>query len=254
MQALRRALPDEDFIYLGDTARVPYGSKPPDMVRQFAREIADVLVTRGVKGVVVACNTASALSLPELADTLPVPVWGVLEPGVRAAYRAVPQGRVGIIGTWATVRSRAYQQRLEPLGLRTWAKACPLFVPLVEEGVSDTAIARLVASHYLAERPDLDALILGCTHYPALKTILQEVLPDVVLVDSAAETAAVVAHDLSTLGLVRTPHSRAGTVHHLVSGDLANYRHTARRLGGPAGGLERIDLSSPATSHSVIID
>jgi glutamate racemase len=241
LRELQRSLPSEDFLYLGDTARLPYGSKPPEMVREFAREIAWALVERGVKGIVVACNTAaSAGSLAELAASLPVPVWGVIDPGVRAAVARSTGGCVGVLGTETTIRSRAYQSRLEAAGLTTWAKACPLFVPIVEEGVSDTEIAELVARHYLGDRPELDVLILGCTHYPALKGTLQQVLGDgVTLVDSAEETAATVAADLVSLNLAR-PREGAGTIHHLITGDVGSYLHTASVIGGPLGTSERL--------------
>lgn len=176
LSALKRQLPHESFVYLGDTARVPYGSKPLEMVRGFASEISLELLSRGVKGIVVACNTASAASLPDLAGELPVPVWGVIEPGVEAALGAAPGGLVGVLGTVGTVGTGVYQRRLEAAGCRVWARACPLFVPIVEEGVSDTVIAELVARHYLGDAPALDAVILGCTHYPALKPILSQVL------------------------------------------------------------------------------
>lgn len=272
--ALKRQLPGESFIYLGDTARLPYGSKPLELVCAFAEEISFELVRRGVKGIVVACNTASAASLPALAAKLPVPVWGVIEPGVQAALRVAPGGRVGVLGTAGTVKTRAYQERLEAAGCTVWAQPCPLFVPIVEEGVSDTVIAKRVAEHYLQNAPRLDAVILGCTHYPALKVILSEVLGEiwgevsgvagsavgrVPLVDSAEETARVVAHDLELLGLAaplalhtqatqNQQHTAHPTVHHLVTGDVASYAHTARLLGGPEGTLERLTLgSSPQT-------
>ena len=249
LSALRKALPSENFIYLGDTARVPYGGKPLEMVRAFALEISQELLRRSVKGIVVACNTAAAASLPELADALPVPVWGVIEPGVAAAGRVVTKGRVGVLGTVGTLRSGAYQRGLEAAGLEVWVKACPLFVPIVEEGVADGAIARLVAEHYLGERPALGAVILGCTHYPALKNVLHDVLgPGVALLDSAEETASVVARDLRTLSLSRpTTSATLGTVHHLVSGDVPSYLHTAKILGGPAGTVERIHWRGPPT-------
>lgn len=251
LRELQRELPHEDFIYLGDTARVPYGSKPQEMVSEFAFEIAWTLVERGVKGIVIACNTASAGSLPALAEALPVPVWGVIEPGVQAAMRRSLGGRVGILGTVATIRSHAYQSRLEDSGLETWGKACPLFVPIVEEGVSDSQIASLVARHYLEERPRLELVILGCTHYPALKHTLQEVLgEDVPLVDSAEETARVVAGDLATLRLEST-RERAGLISHLVTGDLESYLHTARVLGGPAGSAERLSLPLSLTQPAL---
>lgn len=242
LNALRAALPAEDMIYLGDTGRVPYGSKPTEMVRGFAAEIAEELVRRGVKGIVMACNTASAASLPALADELSVPVWGVIEPGVAAALRHGRSGRVGVLGTVGTIGSRAYQDRLEAAGREVWARACPLFVPIVEEGIPDGAIAELVARYYLEDRPELETVILGCTHYPALAGTLRRVLGDgVTLVDSAAETAAVVAADLAEAGLL-TQRATPGTVRHLVTGDVASYRHACRLLGGPEGPVERLPL------------
>ena len=247
LSALQRALPLENFIYLGDTARVPYGGKPLEMVRAFALEISHELLRRGVKGVVVACNTAAAASLPELADALPVPVWGVIEPGVAAARRVVTQGRVGVLGTVGTLRSGAYQRGLEAAGLEVWTKACPLFVPIVEEGVADGVIAKLVAEHYLGDRPALSAVILGCTHYPALKSVLHDVLgPTVSLLDSAEETAAVVARDLRAFSLSRPVTSvTPGVIQHLVSGDVSSYLHTAQILSGPPGTVERIHWHGP---------
>jgi glutamate racemase len=242
LKSLLEKLPHENFIYLGDTARVPYGSKPLGMVRGFAKEISLELISRGVKGIVIACNTASSASLPTLADELPVPVWGVVEPGVNAAKK-VSKGHVGVLATPGTVKTRAYQSRLEEAGLRVWAKACPLFVPIVEEGISDGQIAQLVAEHYLSDRPELDTVILGCTHYPALKNILHTVLGEAVtLVDSAEETANVVANDLAAMHLLSN-HQRKGSVHHLVSGDVASYEHTAKILGGPEGTIERIHFT-----------
>lgn len=241
LKELVKALPNEDFIYLGDTARVPYGSKPLEMVRNFAKEISHELISRGVKGIVIACNTASSASLPELAKELPIPVWGVVDPGVEAAKR-ISEGKVGLLATPGTIKTRSYQDRLEQAGLQVWAKACPLFVPIVEEGISDGDIAHLVAEHYLANRPELDTVILGCTHYPALKGILQSVLGQVNLIDSAEEVAQFVARDLSSMHLLNAQQN-SGKIQHLVSGDVASYLHTARILGGPQGPVERIHLT-----------
>ena len=248
LSALVRQLPAEDFIYLGDTARVPYGSKPLEMVRDFAAEISLALMARGVKGIVIACNTASAASLPALAADLSVPVWGVIEPGVAATLRAAPGGHIGVLGTVGTLKTGAYQRGLEAGGSTVWTRACPLFVPIVEEGVSDTAIAKLVAQHYLADAPALDAVILGCTHYPALKPILHEVLGTTPLVDSAEATAAYVAADIAALGL-GCSRTTPGRVEHLVTGDLSSYRHTAAILGGPAGTMLRTHLATILESH-----
>ncbi|MEJ2668222.1 MAG: glutamate racemase [Deinococcales bacterium] len=250
VNALRSALPHERLLYLGDTARVPYGSKPLDMVRSFARQISGELLQRGVKGIVIACNTASAASLPALADELPVPVWGVVEPGVAAALAATRGGRVGVLGTVATIGARVYQDRLEAAGASTWGRACPLFVPIVEEGISDSRIATLIAEYYLSDRPALDTVILGCTHYPALKHTLRAVLGEgVTLVDSAESTAAVVAADLHALGLA-APATSTGEVLQLVTGDVDSYLHTAAILGGPPGPCERLSLEALAAASA----
>lgn len=248
LKELARALPGESFIYLGDTARLPYGPKPPAMVRGFAHEIAGHLLGRRVKAIVVACNTASAAAMPQLADALPVPTWGVVEPGVAAALAAAPAARIGVLGTVGTVRSRVYQDKLERAGATTWAQACPLFVPIVEEGVSDSAIARLVAAYYLEGRPALDAVILGCTHYPALKPVLAELLgEDVRLIDSAEAVATVVKAELSRLGL-QAPAGSPASVHYLVTGDVPTFLHAAEMLGGPQGSSEQLNVADLSTS------
>ena len=220
--ALRAAMPERDFVYLADTARVPYGRKPREMVAGFARAIADFLVDLGVEGVVVACNTAAAAA-PDL--TLSVPVWNVIGPGVEAARRRTQGGRVGVIATRGTVASGAYQDRLAALGLNVWAAACPMFVPLVEEGLADSAEARALAALYLAGRPDLDTLILGCTHYPVLRGVIAAAVgPGVQLVDSAEVTA-------ETVRAGTAPAGGGGRALHLVTGDTAAYQHTASLLG-----------------------
>lgn len=249
LKELVKALPHESFVYLGDTARLPYGPKPPAMVRGFAHAIGGALLQRGVKAVVVACNTASAAALPGLADSLPVPTWGVIEPGVDAALKQAPGGRIGVLGTVGTIRSRVYQDRLEGRGATTWGQACPLFVPIVEEGVSDPAIARLVANYYLNERPELNAVILGCTHYPALKGVLSDLLgPAVTLIDSAVSVAAVVQHDLAQLQLL-APAGNHGAVHYIVTGDIPTFVHAADMLGGPAGTYEYVSVADLTASE-----
>ncbi|HWG85179.1 MAG TPA: aspartate/glutamate racemase family protein, partial [Deinococcales bacterium] len=197
-------------------------------------QIGRFLTEEGVKAVVVACNTASSVALPDLA-TLPVPVWGVLEPGVAAARAASRGGTVGVVGTRGTVASGAYQGRLEAAGLSVWARACPLFVPIVEEGLADSEDAAVMVRHYLAGRPDLDALILGCTHYPLLAPLIAAELGDGVrLVDSAEVTADTVAAGLAALQLLnQRPHQ--GSVTHYVTGDPASYQHTSRVIGGVEG-------------------
>lgn len=235
LKALKEALPREDFLYFGDTARVPYGQKPLGMVRRFAWEIAGFLLRQGVKAIVVACNTASSAALPDLAEALSIPVFGVLEP---AAEEAQAYGKVGLIGTTATVESRSYE-RLLPLA---WSKACPLFVPLVEEGLWNDPVALLVARHYMEDAPeDLEALILGCTHYPFLKETLRQVLPGVQLIDSAQATAKKVAAALQDLDLLN-PSGSGKTVHY-VTGDAESYRALAKRLGEEVLELKTVALS-----------
>ena len=173
-RAILDALPGLDTVYLGDTARVPYGTKSPEVVTQYSIRNARLLLTQDVEMLVVACNTASAVALPALRAAFDIPVLGVVEPGVRAAARATRTGRVGVIGTQSTVASGAYQRALAELipGVRVTARACPLFVPLAEEGWTDPddEVVRLVARRYLApvRAAGVDVVVLGCTHYPLL--------------------------------------------------------------------------------------
>jgi glutamate racemase len=224
LDALRRRMPHRDFVYVGDTARVPYGRKPPEMVRGFAREIVGFLCGLGVDGIVIACNTAAAVALPEVAEQCAVPVWGVIDPGVEAATRAARSGHIGVIGTRGTIASGAYQQRLERRGFRVWARACPMLAPAVEEGLAESPEAELLVRHYLAGRPQIDTLILGCTHYPLLKEAIGQTLgPDVAVVDSAEVTAEMVSGTLAP-----APRCfRQGSVEYYVSGDPAAFAHTA---------------------------
>jgi glutamate racemase len=232
LQALRRRLPYLDFVYLGDTARVPYGRKPPEMVVNFAIGIADFLCGMGVEGLVVACNTASAVALPALGERCPVPVWGVIDPGVEAVTRATLTGSVGVIGTKATIASGAYQRRLEARGLHVWAQACPMLVHVVEEGLADSPEAELLVRHYLSGRPEIDALILGCTHYPLLRGVLRRVMgTGVKLVDSAEATADAVSSVIEP----EPGNHHQGRVIHFVTGDPSAFAHTARVIGGIDG-------------------
>jgi glutamate racemase len=192
---IMRQLPAEGLIYFGDTARVPYGPKAPSTVRRYSREVAAYLEGQGVKALVIACNTATAHALTTLRAELRVPVIGVIEPGARAAVAATQSGNVGVIGTAGTIRSGAYERAIRELApeARITARACPLFVPLVEEGWIDKEATRLVAQEYLEPLRDagVDTVVLGCTHYPLLKPVLADILGEGVrLIDSAAETAA----------------------------------------------------------------
>lgn len=205
---IAQRLPDETLIYLGDTARVPYGTKSVDTVKRYAVEAADFLVAQGVKLLVVACNTASAVAMTALRERYDLPVVGVIEPGARKAAQS-QQGRIGVIGTEGTVNSGRYPQAILKYlpDAQIMAKACPLFVPLAEEGWAEHEIARLTAAEYLQELMEarIDTLVLGCTHYPLLRATLMQVVGDqVLLVDSAEETAVAVADILRQQGLERT--------------------------------------------------
>ena len=194
---LRRALPQERILYVGDTARVPYGGKSAETVTRYSREVSDLLLAEGAKMIVVACNTASALAVPSIAPNYPVPMVGVLEPGAAAAVKATQSGRIGVIGTRATIASKAYTKAIRRLNseLSVSATACPLLVPLIEEGLLDDEITEAVLRRYLAPMlaEGIDTLVLGCTHYPLLKGAIAKICgSEVSLVDSAENCALAV--------------------------------------------------------------
>ena len=198
------ALPDENIIYLGDTARVPYGIRSAETVTRYSFENTQFLLAQEIKMLVVACNTASAISLEAVKKEFPLPVIGVLEPGARAAVRETRTRKIGVIGTEATIASGAYEREIARLDARivVHSLACPLFVQLVEEGWVDNEVAELVARTYLAPftATGIDTLVLGCTHYPLLKSVIIRVLgPHITLIDSATETAKEVADVLDKL-------------------------------------------------------
>ena len=247
LQALRRRMPHRDFVYLGDTARVPYGRKPPAMVVDFAVGIADFLCGLGVDGLVVACNTASSVAMPALVERCPVPAWGVIDPGVEAAARVTHSGSVGVIGTKGTIGSGAYQRRLEARGLRAWAQACPMLVHVVEEGLAESPEAELLVRQYLSGRPDIDTLILGCTHYPLLRNVLERAVgPSVKLVDSAEVTAEVVSGAFGSAPRCFTQ----GRVVHFVTGDPVAFAHTAAVIGGVSGEIVPLPVAELATADA----
>ncbi|MBI3250030.1 MAG: glutamate racemase [Deltaproteobacteria bacterium] len=208
LQQIARLLPRELLVYLGDTARYPYGSKSSEVVTQYSCENTDFLMDRGLKMLVVACNTASAVALPTLRERYALPVIGVIEPGAHEACRRSQNRRIGIIGTKATISSGAYTQALRTIdpSVEVYSRACPLFVPLVEEGWVDNEVARATIAVYLGslKHSGIDTLILGCTHYPLLKRAIASFLgPSVGLVDSAEQTATAVSDALASAGLLR---------------------------------------------------
>ena len=237
-----RQLPHERIVYFGDTARVPYGPKSPDVVRRYSREIAAFLRAQDVKAIVIACNTATAHALAFLRSTLDVPVIGVVEPGARAAVRAT-RGHIGVVGTSGTVQSRAYEKAIHEINpaVRVTARACPLFVPLVEEGWTDHAVTEAVAREYLKPLLDtgIDVLVLGCTHYPLLKPLLCRMVgADLRLIDSAAETAAELGRVLQQHGIAADRGT--GTHRFVASDDPSQFLQLGQRFLGDA--IEDVEI------------
>lgn len=248
-RAVHQLLPDETTIYLGDTARVPYGPKSPATVRRYAGEILEWLLGKQVKAVVIACNTATAHALDLLKEHSPVPVIGVIEPGARAAAAATRIGGVGVIGTAGTVASGAYRRALLALQpeLRVVEQACPLFVPLVEEGWFGHPATRQIADEYLApvRAADIDVLVLGCTHYPLLAPLLSEVMgPSVTLIDSARETARELAGVLDRADL-RAPSGGGKSPHRwAATDDVARFGAVGAVFTGESlGEVELVQLT-----------
>ncbi len=250
VRALRRALPGEDIVYLGDTARVPYGSKSPRTVEKYSLGCQKFLLDRGVKLVLIACNTASANALPALVAASPVPVIGAVEPGAASALAATKSGHIGVIGTLATVRSNAYAKAItaRDASAKLTALACPLLVPLAEEGWTDDEVALLVARRYLAQLfaqdPQIDTLVLGCTHYPLLRDVLSRVANEITgreiaVVDSASAMAEA-ARD--ALGSGPNKRTQAGRLDCFATDTSRRDELAPRFLGEPLTGFELVDL------------
>ncbi len=247
LKELVRAMPQEDTVYLGDTARVPYGAKSPETVTRYSVEIASFLVKREIKLLVVACNTASAVSLETLQERFPIPIVGVIDPGARRAAAVTRNGKVGVIGTEATIKSSAYTRAIKRMNpaIEVITRACPLFVPLAEEGWTSNEVARLTAQSYLEELKEsgVDTLVLGCTHYPLLKEIIAQVMGEKVrLVDSAEETARTVADILRSRELLR-PAAEKGNHHYYVTDVPAGFIRVGNRfLGGKLEDVHQVNL------------
>jgi glutamate racemase len=235
VKQIHRVLPHEDLIYLGDTARVPYGTKSPATVIRFACEDTQFLVQQNVKAVVVACNTASAWSLPSLEKKFPVPIFGVIIPGALAALDKTRNRRIGIIGTSATIRSKAYNQAICARDDRAqvFVRNCPLLVPLVEEGWTEHEVTTAVLREYLGPllRHGIDTLVLGCTHYPLLKKAIRRVAgKNVTLVDSAETCARYVKEHLGRLHLLNEQRDRSGKVQPYVTDETDRFIELAKRF------------------------
>ena len=246
-RAVFEQLPRESTVYFGDTARVPYGPKSPETVRRYSLEILRWLLEQRVKAVVIACNTSTAHALETLQAESPVPVIGVIEPGARAAAEQADGRPIGVIGTAGTIASNAYAKAIHRVrgDARVEQKACPLFVPLVEEGWFEHPAAALIAGDYLAplSAAGVGSLVLGCTHYPLLRPLLQRVMgPEVRLIDSGEETARVVASVLRERGL-EAPEGVTVEHRFAVSDDEARFRQVgARFIGERLGRAEVVPL------------
>lgn len=229
-----RQLPEQQIVYFGDTARVPYGSKSQSTVIHYTNQILRFLYTREVKAIVVACNTASAYALEEVRDSVPMPIIGVVKPGARVAAHATVNGRIGVIGTEATVQSGLYTRYIQELspGAQVFSKACPLFVPLVEEGMWKDSVTTEIASRYLSvlKEAEIDTLILGCTHYPLIRSTIREVMGERVnLVNPAYETAVELRRTLERYDLMpdRSHPAEIGEHSFFVSDDPEHFRRFA---------------------------
>lgn len=250
VRALRRALPGEDILYLGDTARVPYGSRSPRTVEKYSLTCQRFLLDRGVKLVLIACNTASANALPALREMSPVPVIGAVDPGAATALAATRNGHIGVIGTLATIRSGAYARAIaaRDRNAKLTALACPLFVPLAEEGWTHDDVAALVARRYLAQLFEqdrtIDTLVLGCTHYPLLAEVLGTVAREIAGHDVAVVDSAHAMADAAREALDSGPNKRtqAGRLDCYVTDTSRLDELAPRFLGEPLTGFELVDL------------
>jgi glutamate racemase len=251
VRALREALPNEHIVYLGDTARVPYGTRGPATVIRYALACARHLVGRDVKAIVIACNTVSAVAPDRLRVELDIPILGVIEPGARAGVRATTSGRIGVLATNATIASGAYPRAVaaESTRAEVFGQAAPLLVPLAEEGWTEGEVPRLAARRYLEplRQAAVDVLVLGCTHYPLLRGVIEAEArallgPDVAIVDSAGAVAAETHEFLTTRGLHRTTED-GGRIELLVTDVPKTFETVAARfLGMALPRVEQVDL------------
>lgn len=246
VSSISKLLPNEDIIYFGDTARVPYGNKSPDAIKRFSCEITDFLISRGIKAIVVACNTASSLALPFLKNKYDIPLLGVISPAVKEAIRLTKKGRIGVIGTVSTISSGAYDReiRKHDLSVKLYSKSCPLFVPLVENSHFDDDFTYTIASRYLDEikKKTVDVLILGCTHYPMIKHTISDVMGGAILIDSAGETAKELKSLLVKNSLIRNVKKKTGEIRCFVSDDPSGFKKTASKFLRKKITVERVSL------------
>jgi glutamate racemase len=249
VKELLKLLPDEELIYFGDTARVPYGTRSVKLIKQYSLEDATFLGQFHIKLLIVACNTASAVAVDLLKNVLTIPVTGVIEPGVEAALQSTKNHRIGIVGTTATVNSQSYQKQIKHVNSETevFGQPCPLLVSLVEEGWIDDEITRLTVRKYFAPliEKDVDTIILGCTHFPVIKQLIQqEVGPSIQLIDSGQETARVVRKMITDKSMLRS--EPAGQPFRCYVSDIPDKFDVVgtRFLGQPVVNAQRVDFDS----------
>jgi len=249
LKEILRRFPDESTIYLGDTARVPYGIRSPETVTRYSFENTRFLVSKGIKLLVIACNTASSISLGAVREAVALPVIGVIEPGARASASATRNRKIGVIGTDATIRSGAYPAAIRSIdsSIEVFSLACGLFVPLVEEGWTEGAVAELTAETYLRDIREngIDTLVLGCTHYPLLKGVISKTVgTDVQLIDSAVETASSIHDILQNNGLLRQGKG-PGSREFYVTDSTEKFVNVGERfLGSSIDFIRKIKLES----------
>jgi len=258
LRAAVRRLPHEDFVYFGDTAHVPYGTKSPETVRRLSLTHLAFLARLRVKFAVIACNTASAVALSSVRRRLRLPMMGVIGPGVRRALNLTRNGRIGVLGTSTTINSGAYQRELIRAGgknVRVFAKACPLFVPLIEEGWIRHEVTRRVAAEYTAplRKAGVDTVILGCTHYPLIKAVIRGAMGSgVVLVDSAEAVGVELERELRKLGLLRTSAGKGRKRFYLTDVAGGFLRVAGRFLQGPIRNVVKVNAKVKALNDVVV--
>ena len=252
VRQIQKVFPRLPIIYYGDTARVPYGTKSPKTVTHFSRQIIDFLIAQNVQAIVVACNTASAAAVPVLKDEYDIPIYGVVEPGAEAAFAASKSGRIGVIGTNSTIRTNVYTKAIQSRdnSLSVFGKACPLFVPLVEEGWEEHDVTKQIAREYLNPvlENEIDTLILGCTHYPMLTKTLKEILPaGINIIDSGVAAA----NELE--GKIQVSSDAAPEHKYFVSDTPERFAELAARfLGKPMQQIYHFDVDRVWTRADIL--
>lgn len=251
LKEIFRELPFESTIYLGDTARVPYGIRSPETVIRYSFENTRFLFSKDIKMLVIACNTASSVSLEQIKNSVSIPVVGVIEPGAKAAVSSTRNKKIGVIGTEATISSNSYTKAIKSIDkdIEVFSLPCPLFVPLVEEGWTDGSIAEIIADTYLKDikYKGIDTLVLGCTHYPLLKRVLSKIVGEKVnLIDSAIETAREIRSILTSLSLLKTKPGK--TMHNFyVTDSPERFTKVGEKfLGDKIKHIKKIELEMEA--------